>query len=241
MNKYINRNGNCIDRVVAFGGKTDIVFTPKETALFASLAPIKAALALGATNQVVGNRGFREGSDERANAARVVRTSLRDIAEIAKALHKAGVDIGSIEAFRMPPTGNYRLLAATARAVAALVEDRKTLFVERGLAATFDEDLIAAVEALEGVGSDAGTSLAKQVNSTASLTATVKAGMLIVVELRAILRVKFRNQPGLLAEWTSVSRVARPGEPDPTPSENPSGGSGSGSGDSGSTTPPSGS
>lgn len=228
MNKKIIQVSECVGRVVAFGGRPDLTFTAKETALFTSLAPIKTALSTAAAKQSTGNRGFRENANERVFAATSLRSMLRDIAEIAKSLAERGEDVGAKEAFRMPPHSSYANLAAAAQAFVDLVEPRKVLFTDRGLAATFVEDIEARIATLSAAGADRDTDLGSQVGGTAGLEILAKQGMAIVRELRSIMRVKLRLTPGLFEEWHSIARVHtnRPGEGD----EEQPGGSGSGTG-----------
>ena len=207
MKKIITRKSECVGRVVAFGGRTDIVFTPKETELFTNLAAIKTALYGAGAQQSGGNRGFREHANEREFAAATTRTLMRDIAEIAKSLAERGEDVGAAEAFRMPPKGSYVKLAAAAQAFHDLVEPRKALFIERGLAATFVEDMEALIATLNSAGDTTGTERARQVGGTAGLDILADNGLAIVRELRAIMRVKLRSNPALHAEWASLARV----------------------------------
>jgi hypothetical protein len=237
MNRTSIYKTECIGRVVIFGDRDDIVFTTKETDLFTSLGPIKTALSEAAAQQSGGNRGFREFASERLAAAMTTRVLLRDIAEIGKALAERGVDVGAAEAFRMPPSSSYANLAAAAQAFLDLVEPREPLFIERGLAATFVADLTAKIALLRNTGDTAGTERARQRGGTAGIRATADAGMAIVRELRAVMRLKFRSNPAMLAEWKSISRVhcaapADPSEPETTP---PAGGGGSGTGSGSST------
>lgn len=238
MNLHIIRTSECIGRVVVFGDRDDVTFGTKETALFTSLVPIKVALTASGSQQAGGNRGFREHANERAVAAKSARTLMRDIAEIAKSLAERGEDIGANEAFRMPPNTSYARLASAALAFVDLVEPRKALFIERGLAATFVEDLEGMIATLSSAGETTGTSLSRQVGGTAGLEILANDGMKIVRELRSILRLKLRNTPGLLAEWESVARVhtnarkkataTAPGSGDGTGTGSTDGSSGSG-------------
>jgi hypothetical protein len=237
MNRTSIYKTECIGRVVLFRDRDDIVFTTKEAELFTSLGPIKTALSEAAAQQSGGNRAFREFASERLAAAMTTRVLLRDIAEIGKALAERGVDVGAAEAFRMPPSSSYANLAAAAEAFLDLVEPRKALFIERGMAATFVEDLTARIALLRNAGDTAGLERARQRGGTAGIRATADAGMGIVRELRAVMRLKFRSNPAMLAEWKSISRVHRaapssPSAPSPTP---PSGGGGSGTGTGGGT------
>jgi hypothetical protein len=226
------RKKECIGRVSVFGERDDIVFTAEETALFTSLAPVKVALTNATTLADAGKRAFRETSDERAAAAIMTRGMMRDIAEIAKALSERGVDVGAREAFRMPRYGTYASLAQAANAFVELVEPRKALFIARGLAATFVEDLSALIVVLNSAGDNAGSERSRGVGGTTAFEAEANRGMAIVRELRAIMRVKFRANPGLLAEWKSLARVhstggGAEGEATVPP---PSGGAGTGGG-----------
>ena len=207
MKMEIIWNGECVGRVSAFGGRTDVIFTPKETALFTSLTPIRTALQAAAAQREGGNRSYREHANERSLAALATRTLMRDIAEIAKALAERGVDVGAADAFRMPPHTSYAKLAAVARSFHDLVEDRAALFADLGLSATFVADLAALIATLRASGDTTGTERARQVGGTAGLEEQANAGMAIVRELRSMMRVKFRNQPAMLAEWSSLSRV----------------------------------
>lgn len=207
MNKKITRKAECLGRVIGFGGREDLVFTPKEIALFGTLEPIKIALSSASAQQIGGTRGFREYSDERGLAAASTRSLMRDIAEIGKALAERGIDVGAREAFRMPRKKAYLSLAASAQAFADLVEPRKALFIERGLAPNFVEALEGLVAVLSVAGTGASNERARQVGGTAGLEAEANRGMGIVRELRAIMRVKLRPTPAILAEWISMARV----------------------------------
>lgn len=229
MNKKTTRESECIGRVLSFGTRTDVVFAAKETALFTNLTAIKTQLNSAAARQNGGNRGFRESSNERNVAAKTVRVALRDIAEIAKSLAERGVDVGANEAFRMPPNGSYERLAAATQSFIDMAEPRQALFVERGLAATFVEDLEAQKAILSGKGDTAGTERGRQVGGTAGMQILAKQGMDIVRELRAIMRVKLRSTPGLLEEWHSIARVHTNVRNDEVP-EQPAGSGSSGSG-----------
>jgi len=239
MKKIVIRKFECVDRVKLFGDKPELApLGTKEAALFTSLTPIVAAGITFGANQESGNRGYREGAFERGSVATELHTSLRDIAEIAKALREEGVDVGAAEAFRMPDRYPYASLAAAALGFVNTVESRKAAFIERGLATTFVEDMEALIADLTSANNVRQGGLSKQVGGTAGLEAIADQGMKVVRQLRAIMRVKLRSQPGLLAEWQAASRVHRSiAEPAPTtPPPDPGSSSGTGSGTASGTT-----
>jgi hypothetical protein len=53
------------------------------------------------------------------------------------------------------------------------------------------------------------TALGDRVEATATLDDAVDEGVDVVEELNAIMRVKYADKPGVLAEWISASHVER--------------------------------
>lgn len=234
MNRKVILKGECIGRVHVYGEETELVLTPKETALFANVATAWAAVQASATGQAAGGLGFREGSKARRVVAKRLRESMRDIAEIAKSLDEEGTDSGAAEGFRMPRSGSYASLSASAAAFAENAEPRKALFIERGLVATFVTDLTTLVTELGSTGSEREVGRAKRVGGTASLEIVCNDGMRAVRSLRSIMRVRLRNNPAELAAWTTAARVHHTPS---APVEEEEGAGSGGAGGSGTPTP----
>jgi hypothetical protein len=210
MHNYVKFRMECLGRVAVFGQKTDIVFTPDETPLFASVGAAVTALKGAGAKQADGRRGFREGTKQRRIAAKDLRIAMRDIAEVATAIDEAEIEPGIAERFRMPVTGlSFEALAAVARGFVEAAEPRKALFIANGLVATFVEDLTALITLVGNSGNARETGRSTQVGGTASLETVAEQGMKKVRQLRARMRVKLRNDPALLAEWVTAARVHR--------------------------------
>ena len=233
MHNYVKRRMECFKRVKLFGQKPDLVLTSAEIALFTNLGVLLTAMQGSGATQADGRRGFREGTAERRAARKDLRAAMRDISEIAKSLREEGIDPGAAERFRLPGSVSFVALAAVARGFAAAVEPQKAVFIARGLAATFVEDLEALVALVESSGDVRETGRGHWVGGTASLESVADAGMKKVRQLRASMRVKLRNDAALLAEWTTAARVHRAVSATETEDDGSGGGGGS--------TPPAGS
>jgi hypothetical protein len=208
MNEYVILRANCAERVHFFGEQPELApLSAKETALFTSLTTTWTALKAAAVRQGAGNRVFHDGTLERRLIASELRAGCREIAEVAKAIELEGVMPGISERFRMPRRPTYAVLIATAEDFAAGADPIKALFIERGLAATFVDDL-------EGLVADFGASsgtrfggLSNQTEGTAGLEVLADAALKLVQQLRPIISAKLKNQPALLAAWKLASRV----------------------------------
>jgi len=233
MQKILKSQFNCIERVHLISLDDDFLpLTAAETPLFAGVTAAWTELKDWAADQEGGKRGFREGSLERRLAARALRKSMLEIAEMARSIELSGVDPGIAERFRMPAQHTYAALFASANAFAEAAEAAKALFIARGLAPTFVTDLTALI-AVFGTGSgERGNGLTRWTTGTAGVAVAAKKGMDFVRQLRPMVRARLKADPALAAAWDLAARVASPGTigtgETPAPTAPPSGG-GSGS------------
>ena len=80
----------------------------------------------------------------------------------------------------------------------------------RGLPATFIADLQAKITAFDAASGNKNDGKADQVGSTAALAAAGADGLKAVQELRTIMRLELRTDPGLPAAWKRAARVEKP-------------------------------
>jgi len=78
------------------------------------------------------------------------------------------------------------------------------------LPADFDETLAGVITEFTTATQTKATGLAGQVQGTAGIRAATLNGVSIVRELGAIFKVRYENNPGLMAAWKSASHVDRP-------------------------------
>jgi hypothetical protein len=213
MNDYELRVYNCVERSHFFVQKPELLpLTAKETAFATALGAAYTGLKAYAVDQGTGNRGFREGAAERRLLVHAMWAMNRRIADLAKSIAEEGVDPGITEKFRLPGKNHaYLVVASTALGFANEAEPIEALFTERGMEATFVDDLRGLVTAFETASGVRVSGLAVQTTGTAGLKQLTTDGLKYVRLLRPLISEKLKNQPALQAAWTMAARVARRG------------------------------
>jgi hypothetical protein len=75
----------------------------------------------------------------------------------------------------------------------------------------FLADLATDIAVLEAANDTQDTGLSDQVGGTAELAANALAGIKLRMQLLPLVRNKFRQEPGILAEWESANHIVRVG------------------------------
>ena len=173
-----------------------------------------------AAGEVSAHGGARQGTETRAQARVALRVALEAINRTARAMAN---DVPGInEMFRLPRGNNDRDLINAARAFLADATPLKAQFIAHELPADFLEDLQADIEAMEAAMRDQSTGVGNHVAASAALDDAFSRGNEAVRRADAIVRNKYANNPGVLAEWTSASHIeraprrAKTSEPPPT-------------------------
>lgn len=131
--------------------------------------------------------------------------------------------MGRAEQFPVPPFGNDRNLIAAARAAAIALVPLKAEFILHEMPENFIEDLNEDIQDLETEMAEHTGAVDDHVNASASIDDTIDRGFEIVRKLDGLIRNKYADDPGVLAEWASASHTERAprrrkaGEPPPTP------------------------
>jgi hypothetical protein len=220
MNKKNTNTIEMMERVVTFAA--DHPLTPpiaRASALVILVNASITALRAQDSDQDTGAGAISSAAEERRRIAVELRAQLRGIALIGNGLDRE-LHPGLAEQLRMP-RNSYAALLTRARSFLEVVMPIKAAFVDRGLAADFDETLGASIVEFEAASQRRSGALAEKVGGTAAMLATARTGVAHVRELDTILRVKYANDPGLLAAWKSAQRIrtgsAEPAPPNPTP------------------------
>ncbi len=219
-----------LEGVAAFGGANPL--TPPNTraaALYTTIGAAAVSLRAHADDQVTGNAEFRSAVLSRREASQALLEQMRPINRIARALPRAEFP-GVRALFRMPRSYGYAAVLSRANSFVEEVGPMKAVFVERGLAADFDEQLSEKIAEITAVTTNRTLARAEQVGGTAGIGTKASEGLAAVVELDSILTYLYRNNAALLAAWKSVRHV----QVDPVrKKEQPTGSGGSGSGSPG--------
>jgi len=129
---------------------------------------------------------------------------------------------GLDDKFRIPRNNNDQQLLNAARAFAADAEPLAAQFIEHEMPADFLNKLNAHIAALETAISNQASGVGAHVSAGAGLDDAMDRADEVMRKLDAIMRNKYANNPGVLAEWLSAShteRAPRRKKPDapPTP------------------------
>jgi hypothetical protein len=234
MNKHISRRIDCFQRVYLYGELPDLVFTPTETALFTKVKETWTTMKAMLVEQVEGHLEFDDAVKDRRMHAAAALVKLGSVRDVARSLELAGTIGITYEAFRLPRSRSYATISAAASAFAEAAEPQKAKFIERGLAATFVEDLEAIPAQLDTASGDRVGGRLDYTGGTAGLEALAKAGLKLVQQLRPMIRLKVANDPSKLGAWNLAARVESSRDAAAAATPPPDGGTGG-------STPPSGS
>jgi len=209
MNDKESRRLQMYVRVDAFGDSHVAEFAANSIGmrLFVDLKAVIADLKARAAEELSGRGSARAGTGSRAEARRELREFLEALRRTARAMEEAGNPI-SLE-FRMPPKGNDQDLLNAGRAARVKAEALKAQFIAHELDANFLEQLDASIATLEKSMTDQSSGVGDHVAANAAIDEAIERGNEIVRKLDAIVRNKYANNVGVLAEWTSASHAER--------------------------------
>ena len=193
------------------------------TALVTQLNTLLTSFRDYTADQSGGELEFHSGTITRRQMADLLRADMRAVNQIARGLPKAEFP-GVRELFLMPRSGSYEALIARANAFLDKIGPIKSVFVERGLPADFDEQLADRLGEVDTASGTRDSGRSDRVGGTAGLDAKASQGIVILREMDSILSYQYRNDPALLASWKSACHVDR--DPSRAEDEEPAEGSG---------------
>lgn len=209
MNDSENRRLQMFTRVSDFGTAhaTDFAPTSLATQLFTSLKNVVARLGQEGASQSSGLGSARQGTTTRGEAREALRHDLEAINRTARAMNEEVS--GLADKFRVPARGNDQLLIIAARAAAADAAPLSAQFIAHELSPNFLTHLNDDIAAMETAMSSQSGGVGNAVAARASIEAAVDEGVTITHRLDAIIRNKYADNPGTLAEWSSASHTER--------------------------------
>ena len=126
--------------------------------------------------------------------------------------------------FRFPAGATtYLAFRAAASSLAAEAEERKELLVKHGLSEDVLTGLKTSLDQFETALEQGAAGRLARVGATAELVTVADEVVQIVKVMNGLIRIRFANQPELLAAWESATNVAAaPKSPEPEASTSPS-------------------
>jgi len=183
-------------------------------------AATETLTALGA-NKVTKTGAARDSTLHRGDARDYLLDLMQDITDMWKRIApKTG---GDVNKFRMPRGGDQNILA-TAESFAEQVEPLKAEFTKRAFKPDFVETLQAAITDFSQTVNESDAARRERVGTNAAIETPVKACKTLIGDFDPIVKMHFRGQPQVLAEWLVASHIQRAprgnGAKPPTPPAN---------------------
>lgn len=221
MNTDLKEGQAAIGRFIELADENAAILTAGIAAMLAKLKLKSAEVDHLGIGQSEGTVTTRSGAADRRNAAKSLRASLVDIAEMARLLDKTthpGL------AALVPPLqkGSYQALQDRAGATVNVLTPIKAEFIANGFAATFLED-VTALSALLGTATKKKyQGLNTQVQSTQTLDFAVKEGVVLMRSINTALRPILRKtDPGLLGAFKTAAHIRARNSKKKTPTPTP--------------------
>jgi hypothetical protein len=127
-----------------------------------------------------------------------------------------------VQKFRFPPDATtYLSFRAAASSMTAEAESRKELLMKHGLSEDVLNGLKTSLDQFETALEQGAAGRLARVGATAELVTVADEVVQIVKVMNGLIRIRFANQPELLAAWVSATNVAatpKSSEPETQPS-----------------------
>ena len=159
-----------------------------------------------AAAEASGRAAARQGTESKAQARAALRDFMDDMIQTARAIENVPA---IAEKFRMPRNNNDKELLNTARQFKADAEPLKAHFIAHAMPADFLDQLQELIDDFEAAMSAQSTGVGNHVAAGAGMEATVTRGLDRCRKLDPIVRNTFRDDPAVLAEWTSANHTER--------------------------------
>jgi len=170
--------------------------------VYADLQAVIVEVEEKATAHGVGRSGARQGTQTISAAREALLEDLIAIREVGKVL-----DIE--DKFPYPPRNNDEALLQTAGVYATNATPLKVQLIAHELPATFLEDLAADKAAFQDAITDRLNSVGDHIAAREELDDALARGVESVRKLTSLMKVKYANNPGKLAEWMAASHIER--------------------------------
>ena len=111
--------------------------------------------------------------------------------------------------FKRPPNATEEALLNTAHSYATNAGPLKAQFIAHEMPADFIEDLNEDIAELETASDSRADAVGDHVSASAGLDDAIDRCLEIIRKLDPIMKNKYADDPGTLAEWISASHVER--------------------------------
>lgn len=207
MNAKIARRLDMFKRVVGFMSQFPILSLPRVAAVLAEIITIIRTLEAAARDQLRGEGNSCGAVDVRESIANELRASLKDVNRTARTLD---IEQGGVRpTFRLPKSGSYPALIATAQNIITKARSMESAFLAAGMSATFLVELDSLIEKFQDATTKKHSGQRARIQATATLHERAQQGTIAATKLDACVRNHFRNQPEIIAAWAHARHIER--------------------------------
>ena len=227
MNITINHTLDMLKRVSRLDQDYPITpALPRATAAATAVNTIITALEAADQKKTGGENIATGGVDLRKSYAVDLKSFLKEVNRTARTIEPEHPGIRPT--FRLPRSGSYPALIASAQSIIEAATPLSADFEAAGMPATFLTDLQALLTAFQGATSQKHNGGITRAVNTAALKAKASLGILAADKYGACFRNHYRTQPEMIAAWNFARHIARRSTPPATqPPSPPAEGSGS--------------
>lgn len=137
-------------------------------------------------------------------------------------MREAGKVLGVEDKFPYPPRNNDEQLLQMAAVYATNALPLKAQLIAHELPPDFLEDLAADKAAFQSASAERLNAVGDHISARQELDDALARGVEIVRKLTSLMKVKYANNPGKLAEWTAATHIERaPKRAKPKPPDSP--------------------
>jgi len=153
---------------------------------------------------------FGSGRSEAKHGTTTINEAREALLADLIAIREAGKVLGVEEKFPYPPRNNDEQLLQMAGVYATNALPLKTDLIAHELPADFLEDLAADKAAFQSASAERMNAVGDHITARQELDDELAGGVEDVRNLTSLMKVKYANNPGKLAEWMAASHIERP-------------------------------
>ena len=153
---------------------------------------------------------YGAGRSEADQGTQTISTMREALVADLIAIREAAKVMNVEDKFPYPPRNNDEQLLQLAGVYATNALPLKTQFITHELPADFLEDLSADKAAFEAAKSGRLNAVGDHIAAREELDDALARGVEIIRKLTSLIKVKYANNPGRLAEWMAASHIPRP-------------------------------
>jgi len=149
------------------------------------------------------------GRSDAKQGTQTLNEAREDLLADLSAIREAAKVMGVEEKFPYPPRNNDEQLLQMAGVYATNALPLKAQLIAHELPPDFLEDLAADKAAFQGTSAERGNAVGDHVSARQELDDALARGVELVRKLTGLMKVKYANNAGKLAEWTAATHIER--------------------------------